>query len=110
MVFFAIRMLRSTLQRHREVVPVHAPLQPRNRQPDDAVAQRRHLLHLHFALGADEQQLHIVAEPPLERLGNRHGRIDMSARSAARKYDLLHIPLFSYFDGFSEEFRVFSRP
>ena len=60
--------------------------------------------------GADEQQFHIAAEPPLERLGHRHGRIDMSARSAARKYDLLHIPLFSYFDGFPEEFRGFSRP
>ena len=98
------------LERHREVVPVHAPLQTRYGQSHDAVAQRGHLLHLHLALGAHEENLDPVAEPPFQRFRNSHGRIDMSARSAARKYDLLHIPLFSYFDGFSEEFRFFSRP
>ena len=75
------------LERHREVVPVHTPLQARYGQSHDAVAQRGHLLHLHLALGAHEENLDPVAEPPFQRFRNSHGRIDMSARSAARKDD-----------------------
>ena len=68
-------------------MPVHAPLQTRYGQSHDAVAQRGHLLHLHLALGAHEENLDPVAEPPFQRFRNSHGRIDMSARSAARKDD-----------------------
>ena len=68
-------------------MPVHTPLQARYGQSHDAVAQRGHLLHLHLALGAHEENLDPVAEPPFQRFRNSHGRIDMSARSAARKDD-----------------------
>ena len=78
------------LEGDQQVVPLQTALQPGNRQPDDAVAQRRDLLHLHLALGADEEQFDLLAEAAPERLGHSHGRIDMTARAAARKNNAFH--------------------
>ena len=78
------------LEGYGEVVPVHPPLQPGDRQPHDPVAQRRDLLHLHLALGPHEEDLHPVAPLAFQRLGDRHGRVDMSARSASGKYHFFH--------------------
>ena len=83
------------LEGNEQVAPLQPPLQPRDREPDDAVAQRRDLLHLHLALGADEEQFDLVAQPPFQRLGDRHGRVDMTARTAARKNDFFHIIIVS---------------
>ena len=53
-------------------------MQSRRRQPYDAVAQRRNLLHLHFAFGADEEQFHPVAAAALKCFGHCDGRIDVA--------------------------------
>nr|DAF45609.1 MAG TPA: hypothetical protein [Siphoviridae sp. ctBLh2] len=71
------------LERHGQVVPVQAALQPRNRQAHDPVTQCRDLLHLHLSLGPHEEELDLVAQTPFERLGNRYGRVDMASRTAA---------------------------
>ncbi len=75
------------LERHRQVAPVQPPLKARDRQAHDAVAQRRDLLHLHLALGPDEENLHPVAETPFQGLGDSHGRIDMASGSTSGKND-----------------------
>ena len=78
------------LEGDQQVAPLQTALQPGNRQPDDAVTQRRHLFHLHLALGTDEEQLDLVAQPPFQRLGHGYGGIDMAARAAARKNNAFH--------------------
>ena len=79
-------------------MPVQPPLQTRNRKPLDPVAQCRDLLHLHLAFSPHEKQVDVVAETAFQRLGNRHGRVDMAPRSAARKNDFFHIlSFFQYF-------------
>ena len=83
------------LERHRQVFQIEAALQARNGQTDDPVSQCRHLLHLHLAFGTDEEDLDFLPEAPSERFGHSHGRIDMTARAAARNNDSFHI-LFSF--------------
>ena len=78
------------LERHRQVAPVQPPLKARDRQAHDAVAQRRDLLHLHLALGPDEENLHPVAETPFQGLGHSHGRVDMASGSTSGKNDAFH--------------------
>ena len=74
-------------------MPVQPPLKARDRQARNAVAQRRNLLHLHLALGPDEQQFDLVAQPPFQRLGDRYGRVDMASGSTSGKNDFFHYNL-----------------
>ena len=81
------------LEGYEQVPHIEPPLQPRNGQPDDTVTQRRHLLHLHLALGADKQQLHVVAPLAPESLGHGYRRVDMPPRAATREYNtFFHLP------------------
>ena len=82
------------LEGQRQIRQREPPLQSRRRQPYDAVAQRRNLLHLHFAFGADEEQFHPVAAAALKCFGHRDGRIDVAACAAARKNDAFYHIVF----------------
>ena len=91
-------------------MPVQPPLQSRDRQPRDAVAQRGNFFHLHLALGADEENLHLIAETPFQGLGDSHGRIDMASGSTSGKNDAFHgiiflILNFSFFIEFTADGR-----
>ncbi len=79
------------LQRQCEVAQRELALQTRDGQTHYAIAQTGNRLHLHFALRSDEKYLHIVAETAFQRLCDRHRRINMAARSAARKNDPFHV-------------------
>ena len=82
------------LEGQRQIRQREPPLQSRRRQPYDAVAQRRNLLHLHFAFGADEEEFHPVAAAALKCFGHCDGRIDVAARAAARKNDAFYHIVF----------------
>ena len=78
---------REHLGWNGQVAQRQPPLQSRHGQADDRIAKRRHLLHFHLALGPDEQDVHAVAQPASERLGDGDGRIDMASRASAAQYD-----------------------
>ena len=95
MVRRALRMLLSTLKGTARFFKSKRRCKPATGQTDDPVSQCRHLLHLHLAFGTDEEDLDFLPEAPSERFGHSHGRIDMTARAAARNNDSFHI-LFSF--------------
>ena len=78
---------REHLGWNGQVAQRQPPLQSRHGQADDRIAKRRHLLHLHLALGPDEQDVQTVVQPAPERLGDGDGRIDMPSGASAAQYD-----------------------
>ena len=65
-----------------QVPQAELALEPRNRQAHNPVAGLWHLLHLHSALGAHEENLGLGIQL-LELAGNGDGREDVPSRSAA---------------------------
>ena len=78
------------LERHLDVVEEVAErqlaLESRHGEADDLVARGGHLLHLHLAVGADEEDFVLRAEFP-ELVGDGHGREDVASRAAAADDD-----------------------
>ena len=79
------------LERYQQVAPLQTALQARDWEPDDAVTQGGDLLHLHLALGSHEKEFDPVAQTAFERFGDRYGRVDVAARTAARENDMFRL-------------------
>ena len=65
----------------REVLHDGAALEAADREPHDPVAGRRHLGHLHLALGAHEEELG-RSLPLAHRVGDGDGREDVASGSS----------------------------
>ena len=65
-----------------DVLQVQLALHPDDGEADDPVAGRRHLLHLHLAGGADEEDFRVRVQF-LQFVRDRDGREDVSARAAS---------------------------
>ena len=75
------------LERNGQVFRRQPPLQSRDGQPLDPVAQLRDFLHFHLPFGADKKDFDAVAEPPLQRFGHRNRRLDMPTGTSSAQYD-----------------------
>ena len=78
------------LEGHAQVVEyvlqIEPALQTHDRQSNDPVARRRHFLHLHLALGPDEQDLGLGILL-LQFVRDRDGREDVTSCAASAYYD-----------------------